>query len=151
MSILKRLAQLGIELCPPIKPLGSYRTISKSGNQLYVSGLGPFENGKPVVGRVGSDIPLAEAINAARLTMLMILACLHEEFNLDEVERCSRLTVYMRAIDSFTQHAQVANGASNVLLNLYGPEKLPARSAIGVHTLQLGIPLEIDSVFDLKL
>jgi enamine deaminase RidA (YjgF/YER057c/UK114 family) len=100
---------------------------------------------------VGSDISLPEAIDAARLTMLMILACLHEEFNLDEIERCSRLTVYMRAIDSFTQHAQVANGASDVLLNLYGPEKLPARSAIGVHTLPLGIPVEIDSVFDLKL
>jgi enamine deaminase RidA (YjgF/YER057c/UK114 family) len=150
MSILKRLTQLGIELPAPIKPLGSYRTISKSGHQLYVSGLGPFENGQPVVGRVGSDISLPEAIDAARLTMLMILACVHEEFNLDDVEKCSRLTVYLRATDSFTQHPQVANGASDVLLHLYGPEKLPARSAIGVHTLPLGIPVEIDSVFDLK-
>ena len=69
---------------------------------------------------------------------------------LDNVERCSRLTVYVRADQSFTQHPQVANSASDLLLTLFGQDKLPARSALGVHTLPMGIPVEIDSIFELK-
>lgn len=64
--------------------------------------------------------------------------------------RCSRLTVYVRAGQSFTQHPQVANSASDLLLTLFGQDKLPARSALGVHTLPMGIPVEIDSIFELK-
>ncbi|ALP67324.1 RidA family protein [Paraburkholderia caribensis] len=150
MNVSERLAQAGLELPPPIDPLGSYRTVSISGSQLYVSGLGPFEDGKPIVGIVGADVSLERAQHAARLTMLMILACVDQACGLDNVERCSRLTVYVRAEQSFTQHPQVANGASDVLLTLFGQDKLPARSALGAHTLPMGIPVEIDSIFELK-
>ncbi len=102
------------------------------GNQLYVSGLGPFENGKPVVGLVGADLSIERAQHAARLTMLMILACVDQACGLDAVERCSRLTVYVRADAGFTQHPHVANGASDLLLDLFGQDHLPARSALGV-------------------
>ncbi len=137
MNLLERLSQLGLELPAPINPLGSYRTVSVSGNQLYVSGLGPFENGKPVVGIVGADVSLEAAQHAAQLTMLMILACVNETCGLDKIERCSRLTVYVRAEQSFTQHPKVADGASDLLLDLFGRDKLPARSALGVHTLPM--------------
>ncbi len=150
MNLLERLSQLGLELPAPINPLGSYRTVSVSGNQLYVSGLGPFENGKPVVGIVGADVSLEAAQHAAQLTMLMILACVHETCGLDKIERCSRLTVYVRAEQSFTQHPKVADGASDLLLDLFGRDTLPARSALGVHTLPMGVPVEIDSIFELK-
>ncbi|HVE09220.1 MAG TPA: RidA family protein [Paraburkholderia sp.] len=151
MTLKARLAQLGLELPAPIKPLGSYQTVSVSGSQLYVSGLGPFENGKPLVGVVGDDMTLEAAQHAARLTMLMILSCVEDAYGLDRIDRCSRLTVYVRAAASFTQHPQVANGASDLLLDLFGRDKLPARSALGVHTLPMGIPVEIDSIFELKL
>ncbi|WP_109476096.1 RidA family protein [Paraburkholderia sp. C35] len=150
MNISERLARAGLTLPPPIDPLGSYRTVSISGNQLYVSGLGPFEDNKPIVGIVGDDVSLERALHAARLTMLMILACVDQACGLDNIERCSRLTVYVRAEQSFTQHPQVANGASDVLLSLFGQDKLPARSALGVYTLPMGIPVEIDSIFELK-
>jgi enamine deaminase RidA (YjgF/YER057c/UK114 family) len=150
MNLSERLAQAGLQLPQPINPLGSYRTVSVSGKQLYVSGLGPFENGKPIVGIVGGDVSLEQARHAAHLTMLMILACVDQECGLDNVERCSRLTVYVRAEQSFTQHPQVANGASDILLTLFGQSKLPARSALGVYTLPMGIPVEIDSIFELK-
>ena len=150
MNFADRLTQLGLELPTPINPLGSYKTVSISGNQLYVSGLGPFENGKPIVGVVGGDISLERAQEAARLTMLMILSCVNQAHGLDKIDRCSRLTVYVRADASFTQHPKVANGASDLLLALFGPDKLPARSALGVHTLPMGIPVEIDSIFELK-
>jgi enamine deaminase RidA (YjgF/YER057c/UK114 family) len=151
MTLKARLAQLGLELPPPIQPLGSYRTVSVSGNQLYVSGLGPFEHGKPIVGVVGADLTLEAAQRAAQLTMLMILSCVDDAYGLERIDRCSRLTVYVRAAASFTQHPQVANGASDLLLELFGRDKLPARSALGVHTLPMGIPVEIDSIFELKL
>ncbi len=150
MNVSERLAQAGLKLPTPINPLGSYRTVSVSENQLYVSGLGPFEDGKPLVGVVGDDVSLEKAQHAARLTMLMILACVDQACGLDNVERCSRLTVYVRAQQSFTQHPQVANGASDLLLTLFGEDKLPARSALGVYTLPMGIPVEIDSIFELK-
>lgn len=150
MNTTECLKQLGLILPTPVKPLGSYQTVSIAGKQLYVSGLGPFENGKPIVGIVGADVTLERAKHAAQLTMLMILACVEEAYGLDKVERCSRLTVYVRADSSFTQHPQVANGATDLLLSLYGPDKLPARSALGVYTLPMGIPVEIDSIFELK-
>lgn len=145
-----RLARLGLQLPAPIRPLGSYRTVSVSGNQAYVAGLGPFENGRPLTGIVGDDVSLERAQHAARLTMLMILACVDEACGLEHIERCNRLTVYVRAEPSFTQHPAVANGASDLLRDLFGDENLPARSALGVHTLPMGIPVEIDSIFELK-
>jgi enamine deaminase RidA (YjgF/YER057c/UK114 family) len=150
MNVIERLAQTGLKLPPPIYPLGSYRTVSVSGSQLYVSGLGPVENGRPIVGRVGDDVLLDKAQHAARLTVLMILACVEEACGLVNVERCSRLTVYVRAEQSFTQHQQVADGASDLLLMLFGQERLPARSAVGVHSLPMGVPIEIDSIFEMK-
>ncbi|MCG7400689.1 MULTISPECIES: RidA family protein [Caballeronia] len=150
MNVSERLAQAGIELPAPIAPLGSYRTVSIAGSQVYVSGLGPFENGKPIVGMVGGDMSVETARHAAHLTMLMILACVDQACGLDNIERCSRLTVYVRGEQSFTQHPQVANGASDLLLTLFGQDRLPARSALGVHTLPMGIPVEIDSIFELK-
>ncbi|MBP0589600.1 RidA family protein [Paraburkholderia sp. LEh10] len=150
MKITERLAQLGIELPMPIAPLGTYRTVSVSGNQVYVSGLAAFENGQPIVGLVGDDITLERAQRAARLTMLLILASVDKECGLDTIERCTRLTVYVRAVASFTQHPLIANGASDLLRDLFGADKLPARSALGVHTLPRGIPVEIDSIFELK-
>jgi len=150
MNVFDRLARASLKLPSPIEPLGSYRTVSVSGNQVYVSGLGPFEDGKPIVGMVGRDMSVEKAQDAARLTMLMILACVDQACGLGKIARCSRLTVYVRAEQSFTQHPQVANGASDLLLTLFGLDNLPARSALGVYSLPMGIPVEIDSIFELK-
>ncbi|MGB3122299.1 MAG: RidA family protein [Pseudomonas sp.] len=150
MSVLQRLQQLGIVLPEPISPLGSYKTLSVAGNQLHVSGLGPFENGQPMVGIVGDDMTVEQGQHAARLTLLMILACIEHAYGLDNLQRCIRLTVYVRATQSFTQHPAVANGASDLLQALFGADQLPARSALGVYSLPMGIPVEIDSIFELK-
>jgi enamine deaminase RidA (YjgF/YER057c/UK114 family) len=144
-----RLATLGLVLPQPIAPLGSYRSVSIIGDQAHVSGLGPFENGVPVIGVVGEDMSIERAQHCAKLTMLMILACLNEQCGLNRLRRCTRLTVYVRAAEWFTAHPKVANGASDLLLDIFGAEQLPARSAIGVHTLPMCIPVEIDSVFEL--
>jgi enamine deaminase RidA (YjgF/YER057c/UK114 family) len=144
------LKDLKLELPPPVSPLGSYQTVVTSGDQVFVSGLGPFRNGQPVVGVVGDDLSLSDAQEAARLTMLLILACVDDACGLEQIERCLRLTVYVRAVTSFIDHPRVANGASDLVLALFGADRLPARSALGVHTLPMGIPVEIDSIFQLK-
>ena len=146
-ELSERLKQLGIALPPPLNPLGSYRSVAKYGYLLHVSGLGPVENGRPVTGIVGDDVSIESAREAAELTMRLILASLDQACGLENVERCVRLTVYVRANAEFTQHPQVADGASDLLLRLWGDGNLPARSAIGVYTLPMGIPVEIDSVF----
>jgi enamine deaminase RidA (YjgF/YER057c/UK114 family) len=149
-EIRAKLDKLGLQLPPPIKPLGSYQTLVTQGDQLWVSGLGPFKNGKPVSGIVGQDLSIAEAQEAAQLTMLMILSCIDEHIGLDAIEHCLRLTVYVRADQNFTQHPAVANGATDLLAHLFSEQQLPARSAVGVFSLPMGIPVEIDSVFKLK-
>ena len=149
MNVSERLAQAGLQLPSPINPLGSYRTVSVSGSQLYVSGLGPFENGKPLVGIVGGDMSLAGSVRGPsddvddpglRRSGMRARKC----------REMQPTDSYVRAEQSFTQHPQVANGASDLLLTLFGPSKLPARSALGMHTLPMGIPVEIDSIFELK-
>jgi len=76
------------------------------------------------------------------------LASLEKSYGLDSIKRCLRLTVYVRSEASFTAHPKVADGASDLLRDLFGAELLPARSAIGVSSLPMGIPVEIDSIFE---
>jgi enamine deaminase RidA (YjgF/YER057c/UK114 family) len=144
---IDRLRQLGFELPPAFPALGSYNLVTPVGDQVFVSGLGPIKDGKPICGVVGDDVTLGEAQDAARLTMLLILASLEQDCGLDSITRCLRLTVYVRADASFRDHPKVADGASDLLRDLFGPEVLPARSAIGVASLPMGIPVEIDSIF----
>jgi enamine deaminase RidA (YjgF/YER057c/UK114 family) len=147
MTSIETLRRLGFQLPEPFPALGSYNVVTTAGDQVFVSGLGPIKDGKPIMGLVGDDMTLGEAQDAARLTMLLILASLEQECGLDRIARCLRLTVYVRAIASFHSHPKVADGASDLLRDVFGPDVLPARSAIGVHSLPMGIPVEIDSIF----
>ena len=148
MHRIDRLKELGFELPAPFPALGSYNLVTTAGEQVFVSGLGPISDGRPVVGLVGDDMTLAEAHDAARTTMLLILASLEHSCGLDNIKRCLRLTVYVRADASFKAHPKVADGASDLLRDLFGADLLPARSALGVASLPMGIPVEIDSIFE---
>ena len=147
MGCIDKLKQLGFELPPPLPALGSYNVVTTAGDQVFVSGLGPIKDGKAVSGVVGDDMTLSDAQAAATMTMLLILASLEQSCGLDNITRCLRLTVYVRATSSFKDHPKVADGASGLLRDLFGPALLPARSAIGVSSLPMGIPVEIDSIF----
>ena len=150
MSRVETLRQLGFQLPKPFPAIGSYNVVTFAGEQVFVSGLGPIKDGKPIMGLVGDDMTLDEAQEAARMTMLLILASLEQACGLDRIARCLRLTIYVRAIASFQAHPKVADGASDLLRDVFGPAMLPARSAIGVHSLPMGIPVEIDSIFAMQ-
>jgi len=148
--ILERLEIVGLVLPPALAAKGLYHCCVETNGELYVSGLGPIIDGKPLTGVVGRDIDVAQARHAARATTLLILAAVEAHCGLQNIQRCSRMTVYIKAEHNFIRHPEVADGASEVLRDIFGESLLPARTAIGVYTLPFGIPVEIESVFLLK-
>lgn len=147
-----RLARLGIELFDPPPRAGNYVGAVRTGNLLYVAGHGPRKpEGGYLVGKVGRDLDLEQAQEAARLTVIDILSSLKAEIGtLSKVERIVKVTGMINAVDSFGEHPQVMNGASDFLVEVFGASGKHARSSVGVSSLPIGTPIEIDMVVEIK-
>ena len=144
-----RLAQLGIDLARTRHdPKGSYEGAVTVGELVYVSGHGPLMDGKPAyIGRVPTEVSIGDAYEAARLTALNCLSTLELELgSLDRVARIVRLFGMVRAESDFAGHPAVIDGASDLLLDVFGERGRHARSAVGMHSLPFGIPIEIELV-----
>jgi enamine deaminase RidA (YjgF/YER057c/UK114 family) len=147
-----KLAELKMQLPPAPKPIGVYKPLSIAGNLVYTSGHAPVDaNGELVTGRVGADLDVAAGYAAARLTGLCILASLRKEFgSLDRIRRVVKVLGAVNCTAHFTQQPAVINGCSELFAEIFGPESgIAARSAIGVNTLPLGVPVEIEAIFEL--
>jgi enamine deaminase RidA (YjgF/YER057c/UK114 family) len=145
----ERLAGLGIELPPPFAPVGSYvPAVATAGGLVFVSGHGPTANGTIVFrGKVRSSVSVADAYQAARLSALNCLSTLNAELgSLDRVERIVKLLGMVNADPDFTEHPQVVNGASDLLVEALGDRGRHARSAVGMSSLPMGISVEIELV-----
>jgi enamine deaminase RidA (YjgF/YER057c/UK114 family) len=136
-----------------VVPVGvtlTYRRLVRWGDVVYVAGHGPTEGegwGSPL-GKVGAEVSLEEAISAAQLTALNVLGTIERELGtLDRVECWLKVTGYVNAIDGFTEHATVMNGFTDLLVDLYGHQRLAARTTIGVKDLPFGMPVEADAIF----
>jgi enamine deaminase RidA (YjgF/YER057c/UK114 family) len=147
-----RLAQLGIELYEPPPRTGNYAGAARTGSLVYVAGHGPRKpEGGYVIGKVGRDLDLEQAQEAARLTVIDMLSSLKAEIGtLNRVERIVKVTGMINAVDSFGDHPQVMNGASDLLVELFGERGKHARSSVGVSSLPIGTPVEIDMVVEVK-
>jgi enamine deaminase RidA (YjgF/YER057c/UK114 family) len=148
----ERLAELGYELPAPNPAVGSYVGAVTSGNIVFVSGHGPYrEGGFPSKGKLGRDVDVATGQEAARLTMLNLLASLKAEIGeLDRVRRVVKLLVMVNSDPDFGEQPKVANGASDLLLEIFGPERgAHARSAVGMGALPFAIPVEIEGIFEI--
>jgi enamine deaminase RidA (YjgF/YER057c/UK114 family) len=141
----QRLTDLGIELPPMATPLASYVPVHVAGELAFVAGQVPSQDGRPtVVGRVGSDVSLEDAQAAARRCALQGLAALREALgSLDRVEAIAKVEVFVNAGRRFTDHPKVANGASDVLVEVFGDAGKHARTSVGVTGLPLGVPVEV--------
>ena len=139
------LAQLGIRLPPVAAPLASYVPVRISGDLAYVSGQVPMEEGALLwTGKLGADLTVEEGQEAARRCALQALAALREALgSLDRVKGIVQLTVYVASAPGFTDQPQVANGASDVLVEIFGDEGRHARAAVGVAELPRGAPVEV--------
>ena len=139
------LTQLGIRLPPVAAPLASYVPVRIYGDLAYVSGQVPIEDGSLLsVGKVGADLTLEDGQAAARRCALQALAALREALgSLDRVKGIVQVTVYVASAPGFTDQPKVANGASDLLVEIFGDEGRHARAAVGVAELPLGAPVEV--------
>lgn len=146
MSFDLQLKNLKIELPEAPKPVGSYVPLVEEGGLVFLSGLLP-RKGSDVIfqGKVGADLSVAEAAQAARLCALNALSVLRSHYGtLDKVGRILRVTGYVQAHPAFTDHPKVLNGASDLFKEVFGDAGLHARSAVGVASLPANAACEIE-------
>jgi len=147
-----RLEQLGIQLYDPPERVGNYAGAVRAGNLVYVAGHGPrLPEGGYMVGKIGRDLDLEQAQLAARLTVIDMLSSLRAEVGtLNRVSRIVKVTGMINAVDSFGKHPQVMNSASDLLVEIFGESGRHARSSVGVSSLPIGTPIEIDMVVEIS-
>ncbi len=153
MDVYQRLQELQITLPTPPPLAGLYQPVKRVGNMLYVSGQGPTENGAPLVsGKVGRERTVQDGQYAARLCALNALSVLHQYLgDLNEIKSVVKLLAFVASAEGFGRQPEVANGASQLLLEIFGPERgVGARSAIGTNELPGGITVEIEFIFELE-
>lgn len=151
MIIEDKLRDMGIqwpEQSPA--PMANYVTVRRSGNLLYLSGAGPFVEGKPVyTGRVGREVSVQEAYEAARLSAVNLLSMIKGEVGSLENIRIIKLLGFVSSDDQFYNQPEVINGASDLLVEVLGENGKHARSAIGTSVLPFNIPVEIEMIAEI--
>lgn len=151
MNVYDTLKQLGLEL-PPLPPKGGiYQPVKQVGNLLYISGQGATRGGIPVLeGKLGKECSVEQGQEAARICALNALSVLHDYLgDLNQIKSLVKMLAFVASTDDFHQQPVVANGASQLLKDLYGEDGVGARSAIGVNELPGNIPVEIEFIFEI--
>jgi enamine deaminase RidA (YjgF/YER057c/UK114 family) len=150
MTITSKLAELGITLPKAAAPVASYVPVVAHGGFAHVSGQLPFVDGVLMKGRLGDDVSLDDGKSAARACALMIVAQLEAAGLLDRVERIVKLNAFINCTADFTDQPEVANGASDLMEQVFGDAGKHARAAVGVPALPRGAAVEVDAVVALK-
>ena len=145
MSATDRLAQLGLTLPPPPKPLGNYVPFRIGGNMLFLSGVGPRRpDGSMIAGTVGQDVSIEQAYEAARLCGLNLLGNMHAALgSLDRVDTVLKVLGMVNAAPGFGDHPKVIDGCTDLFVDVFGDAGRPARSAVGMGSLPRNIAVEI--------
>lgn len=153
MSAEKQLEALGLTLPPPPKPVASYVPAVRSGTLLLLSGILPMKDGKPAwTGKLGRDLTVEQGAEAARLACLNALAVIKAELGtLDAVKRIVRLGGHVASAEGFTQQPAVVNGASDLLVAIFGEAGRHARLALGAYELPLGAAIELELIVEVAL
>jgi enamine deaminase RidA (YjgF/YER057c/UK114 family) len=147
-----RLSELGIMLPAPPTPLGAYLEASDTGNLLFLSGMLPVVNRKlAIAGRVGENLSVKDGQEAARIAALNALAAAKEHLgDVDRLKKLIKLTVLIATTERFTEHAQVADGASNLFAQIFGPQSGHVRLVYGVYSLPIAAPVIVDVIFEIE-
>jgi enamine deaminase RidA (YjgF/YER057c/UK114 family) len=148
VTVEDRLRDLGIELPPVATPVASYVPVVVAGGLAFVAGQVPLEDGQPMAtGRLGDDLTTDEGAFWARRCALQILAALRAELgSLDRISRIAKVTVWVASSDSFTEQPKVANGASDLLVEVFGDPGKHARAAVAAPVLPLNAPVEVELI-----
>jgi enamine deaminase RidA (YjgF/YER057c/UK114 family) len=148
----RRLQELGITLPPPPTPFGAYVEAIRTGNLVFFSGMLPVVGHEPrYIGRVGGALAAEDGRKAAETATLSALAAARDYLgSLDRVVRVVKLGVYIATEGDFRDHPKVADGASEMLLTVFGEEKLSGRVVLGVASLPLGLPIELELILEVE-
>src|SRR5467141_3118105 len=148
-SAEQRLKELGIKLPAPPEPFGPYAEAVQTGNLLFLTGMLPTEGRvAKFVGRIGAELDVEGGRKAAHLAALNGLAVARKHLgSLDKVTRIVRLGVSVATVGDVREHPKVADGASELLQDVFGREKNPSRLVYGVASLPLGTPVELELIF----
>jgi enamine deaminase RidA (YjgF/YER057c/UK114 family) len=146
----RRLQELGIQLPAAPTPFGTYVEALQTGNLLFLSGMLPVVDHKPkYVGRLGKELDAEAGRDAVRTAALSALAAAKAHLgSLDRITRVVRLGVFMATSGDFSDHVRVADGVSDLFRDLFGADRMAVRSVIGVASLPLGMPVELEGTFE---
>lgn len=147
-----RLKDLGIELPVPPAPVASYVPYVKSGSVVFVSGQIPATaEGLKYVGIVGQDLSAEDGKAAARICAINLIAQIKAacDGDLDRVKRCVKLSVFVNAVPGYGQHPEVANGASDLMVEVFGEAGKHARAAVGAGSLPRNVAVEVEAIFEI--
>jgi enamine deaminase RidA (YjgF/YER057c/UK114 family) len=147
-----RLRELGLTLPTPPTPLGAYVATSEVGSLLFLSGMLPFVNHKlPMTGRLGENLSVEQGREAARIAAMNALAVAQQHLgDLDRVKKLVKLSVILATTEQFVEHAAVADGASNLFVQLFGAENGHVRTVCGVQSLPIGTPVIVEVIFEIR-
>jgi len=150
--IEEKINQLGFTLPAAPKPLASYIPAVKAGNLVFTAGQLPIKDGSLAFkGKLGKELNEDDGKKAAQLCALNCLSVIRNEIeSLDKIDRVIKLTVFVNSADGFINHPQVANGASDLIKEIFGENGKHVRSAVGVAELPLNAPVEIDMIVKIK-
>ena len=152
MSPEQKLKEMGVDLYPMDTPVANYVQAVRTGNLIFLAGHGPRKpEGGYVTGKVGKEIDLEKAKEAARLTAINLLSSLKGEIgDLSRVKRIVKVLGMVNAVESFTAHPQVINGCSDFLVAVFGDRGKHARSAVGMGSLPMNISVEIEMIVEVE-
>jgi len=149
----ENIKNLGLNIPELPKALANYVPFKIVGKTMYISGQAPVRNGEMIYkGKVGSDITIEEGIEAAKLCVINIIAAVKTglEGDWNKLDSFVKLTGFVNCQDSFTDQPKIINGASDMLVEIFGDQGRHARVAVGSNALPLGISVEIDAIIQLK-
>jgi len=146
-----RLRELGLVLPKPPTPLGAYVETSQVGSLLFLSGTLPIVNGKLAIsGRLGQNLSVEQGREAARLAALNASAAQAHVGDLDRVKKVVKASVLISATEEFVEHAAVADGASDLFVQLFGPQAGHVRVVYGVQSMPIGTPVIVETIFEIE-
>ncbi len=152
MSAEDRVRELGLDLSNPPKPIANYMPAVQVGDIVYLSGHGPLRpDGTLAAGKVGADMSVEEAYDAARLVGIGLLSSLRAQIgSLDRVRRVVKTLGMVNATPDFTDHPRVINGTSDLFREVFGEKGVGARSAVGMGSLPGQIPVEVEMIIEVE-
>ena len=153
MNFEKKILELNLELPEAKAPVGNYVATKIIGKLLYISGLISIsDNGELIKGKIGKELTTDQGYDAAKRCALSIISQAKKACNddLSKIKSCVKLTGFVNSTDEFTEQPKVINGASDLIVSIFGDTGMHTRAAVSTNSLPLGVSVEVDAIFELN-